>query len=111
MASRIIFGLIDIFTFNSGASFLKGLLSSVGLKFLDIYDESIDANPNNYRQYLKGHTALTDNLISKAPIGNFRTCDEITSADKDSINKFYALFTKYKVIYGTINLSDLLYCK
>lgn len=72
--------------------------------------DEIKNNPNAYRQYLKVHTQLTDDIISKIPIVSFKMCDQLDARDRDSIQKFFAIFTKHGVVNGQINIDDLLYC-
>ncbi len=71
----------------------------------------IKENPDAYRQHLKGHTSLTDELITKVPIVDFKTCGQLTEQDKDSMQKFFDIFTKHKVVEGQINVDGVLYCK
>ncbi len=73
--------------------------------------EEIKKNPDQYRPYLKGYTSLTDELITKVPMVSIKVCGQISSSDKDSIQKFYDIFTKYKVVDGKISVADVLYCK
>lgn len=83
-------------------------------KVIDIIGKAIDEiekNPDQYRQYLKGYTSLTDALISKVPIVSFKVCATMTAQDKDSIQKFFDIFTKHKVVDGKISVDDVLYCK
>ncbi len=83
-------------------------------KIIEVLGKTIDEiskNPDQYRQYLKGYTSLTDDLISKVPIVSEKVCGQITPQDKDSIQKFFDIFTKHKVVDGTISVDDVLYCK
>lgn len=83
-------------------------------KVIDIIGKAIDEiekNPDQYRQYLKGYTSLTDDLISKVPIVSFKVCATMTAQDKDSVQKFFDIFTKHKVVDGKISVDDVLYCK
>lgn len=83
-------------------------------KVIDIIGKAIDEiekNPDQYRQYLKGYTSLTDDLISKVPIVSFKVCATMTAKDKDSVQKFFDIFTKHKVVDGKISVDDVLYCK
>ena len=83
-------------------------------KVIEIFEKAIDEinkNPEEYRKYLKGYTPLTDDLISKSPIADFKICKDLDATDIDSIEKFYNIFTKHKVIDGEIDIDGLLYCK
>lgn len=83
-------------------------------KVIDIIGKAIneiEKNPDQYRQYLKGYTSLTDELISKVPIVSFKVCATMTPQDKDSVQKFFDIFTKHKVVDGKISVDDVLYCK
>lgn len=71
----------------------------------------IEKNPDAYRQHLKGHTPLSDDLIAKVPIVNFKTCSQLTEQDKDSMQKFFDIFTKHKVAEGQISVEGVLYCE
>lgn len=73
--------------------------------------DEIEKTPDQYRQYMKGYTSLTDDLISKVPIIDFRMCDAMTARDKDSVQNFFDIFTKYKVVDGKISVGDVLFCK
>jgi len=83
-------------------------------KVLDVIDRAINEvnqNPDAARQYLKNYTALTDDLIAKVPPVDFKTCGSINTQDRDSIKKFFGIFTKHKVVDGEINLDNLLDCQ
>jgi NitT/TauT family transport system substrate-binding protein len=71
--------------------------------------EEINNNPDEARPYLKGYTSLDDNLVSKAPMPIFKVSSQLTLQDKSSIQKFYDIFTKYKVVGGKINFDNLVY--
>lgn len=73
--------------------------------------DEINKNSDQYRQYLKGYTPLTDDIISKVPIVSFKTCDQFTGQDKNSIQKFFDIFTSHKVVDGKIGVETLLFCK
>lgn len=83
-------------------------------KFISILNKSIDEvnnSPVKYRQYLKGYTSLTDDLINTVPLASIKVCGQINNQDRESIQKFFDLFTKYKVVDGKMNVQDVLYCK
>lgn len=81
-------------------------------KVIEIIDKTIDeinSDPNNARQYLKGYTSLDENLVIKAPMSIFKPVNKLTSEDKESIQKFYDIFTKYKVVDGKIEFEKMMY--
>lgn len=83
-------------------------------KVIGVIKRAIDETNNNFdqnRQYLKNYTSLTEELALKVPPVNYKTCESLNEQDKDSIRKFYTIFTKYGVVNGEINLDALLYCK
>ncbi len=83
-------------------------------KVIQVFEKTIkeiNQNPNAYRKYLKGNTPLTGELITKVPLVDFKLCNDLDERDVQSIITFYSLFTKYRVIDGTINIDELLYCK
>lgn len=71
----------------------------------------IKQDQDQYRKYLKGYTSLTDDLISKVPIVDIKICDSMTNKDRESVQKFFDIFTKHKIVSGNIMVSNLLYCK
>ena len=71
----------------------------------------INSDFDQNRRYLKNYTSLTEELASKVPPVNFKICESLNEQDMDSIRKFYAIFTKYNVVKGEIDLDALLYCK
>jgi NitT/TauT family transport system substrate-binding protein len=73
--------------------------------------EEINKNPDQYRQYLKNYTSLTDQLINKVPLVTIRVCGQINVQEKNSIQKFFDIFTKNKVVDGKISVDDVLFCK
>jgi ABC-type nitrate/sulfonate/bicarbonate transport system substrate-binding protein len=81
------------------------------IEILDKTIKEINENPDAYRTYLKGHTALTDDVAQKIHLVNFKLCEDLNEKDIDSITKFYNIFTKHKVIDGQVNIDRLLYCK
>jgi NitT/TauT family transport system substrate-binding protein len=83
-------------------------------KVIEIIGRTIDEinrNPNEYRQYLKGHTALTADLVERVPVVAIKVCGQITTKDKESIQRFFDIFTKHKVVDDKMNVEDVLYCK
>lgn len=69
----------------------------------------IEENPDKYREYLKNNTSLTDDLIKRIAIVDFKMVDNLNDVDIDSIKKFFAVFKKYSVINGDINVDEMLY--
>lgn len=63
------------------------------------------------RQYLKNYTSLTEDLATKVPPVNYKTCEDLNEQDMSSIKSFYGIFTKHKVVSGEIDVNALLYCK
>lgn len=78
---------------------------------LDKAVDEINASPESSRQYLKGYTSLTDDLILKVPLVEFKNCNSLNDKDMESVRKFFAIFTNNKVIDGEINANSLMYCK
>jgi len=72
--------------------------------------KEVNENPDKYKKYLKVYTPLNDDLILKMPILYFKSCEDLNERDIEAIQKFYDIFTKWKVIDGRINPKDLLYC-
>lgn len=70
--------------------------------------KEIEANPELAKQYLKGHTALTDEIISDVPLPTFKMYNELTEKDFESVQKFYNIFTKFKVVDGNIEFKDFI---
>jgi NitT/TauT family transport system substrate-binding protein len=73
--------------------------------------EEINKDPNQYRQYFKNYTPLTEDSISKVPVVSVKVCGQISEHNKDSVQKFFDIFTKHKVVDGKISVDDVLYCK
>ncbi|MFA7302508.1 MAG: ABC transporter substrate-binding protein [Candidatus Paceibacterota bacterium] len=72
--------------------------------------DEINRNPDAYRQYLRGYTSLTDDLVAKVPIVSFKVCTQITPSDVAAIQKFFDIFTKHNVVAERIGVQDILYC-
>lgn len=71
--------------------------------------QEIATDPTSARQYLKGYTPLTDDLIAAVPLPRFVMYDHMTAADKVAVQKFYDIFTKWGVVSGNIDFHSLLY--
>jgi len=83
-------------------------------KVIDIFNRAIkeiNENPDNSRQYLKNYTSLNDDTISKVTLNIFKTCEDLTKNDINSIEKFYNIFTIYKVVDGNIDFNSSLICR
>jgi NitT/TauT family transport system substrate-binding protein len=73
-------------------------------------NSEINSNPFEARKYLKGYTALGDDLIQKVPLALIKTCGEITAKDIEGLQKFHDIFTDYNAIDGRINTNSIMYC-
>ncbi len=71
----------------------------------------INENPDDHKQYLKGYTPLPEEIIPKVPIVDFKSCKDLTTKDLEAIQKFYDIFTKHKVVEGTIDITTFLSCE
>ncbi len=71
--------------------------------------KEIRENPDQARQYLKGYTPLDDALIAQASIHKFKMYDEITNDDIAMIQKFYDIFSTYKIVDKQMDFKHLLY--
>ena len=81
-------------------------------KVLDIFERAINEineNPDAARQYLKGNTPLDDSAIAQVPISRFRMYNDLTQEDMGAVQKFYDIFSTYKVIDGKMDFGKLLY--
>jgi NitT/TauT family transport system substrate-binding protein len=73
--------------------------------------KEIDKNPEAAKPYLKGYTSLTDDLVNKVPIAIIKMCESLTEDDVNSIQKFYDIFTLYKVVDGKIDFNKISFCR
>lgn len=83
-------------------------------KFIRAIDRAIGyirEHPQESKVHLKGYTPLPDDLVQEAPVLIFKTCGELSAQDKESIAKFYEIFSRYGVVSSRIVLDDFLYCK
>lgn len=83
-------------------------------KMLAVFDRAIkeiQENPSTVNQYLKGYTALdsAENLISQAPILRFKMYNNLTGDEIVAIQKYFDVFTTYKIVDGKIDAKNLLY--
>lgn len=69
----------------------------------------INQNPDIFRQYLKGYTALDDIAIAQVPISHFKFYSDFTEDDISAVQKFYDIFSDLKVVDGKINFQNLIY--
>ncbi len=80
------------------------------IKIMQRAMKELNENPDKYRKYLKGYTPLNEDIASKVPIPNFKSCEELNETDIEAIQKFFDIFTKHKVVDGRIDPRSLLYC-
>lgn len=85
-------------------------LTRVVIAIIEKATEEVATNPDAYRQYLKGYTPLTDDVIAKVPIPSVKMCGQLTVQDKDSIQKFFDIFTKHGVVDGKMSVDNVLFC-
>ena len=81
-------------------------------KVLSIFQRAINEineNPNVARQYLKGNTPLDDSAIAQVPISRFKMYNDLTQNDINAIQKFYGIFSTYRVIDGKMDFKNLIY--
>lgn len=81
-------------------------------KVLDIFQRAIkeiNENPDAARQYLKGNTPLDDSAIAQVPISRFRMYNDLTQNDIDAVQKFYDIFSTYKIVDGKMEFDKLIY--
>lgn len=81
-------------------------------KVLDILHRSINEinqNPDSARQYLKGYTALDEVAIAQVPISRFKFYSDFTQDDISAVQKFYDIFSNFKVVDGKMDFQKLLY--
>ena len=81
-------------------------------KVLDILHRAINEinqNPDSARQYLKGYTALDDTAISQVPISRFKFYSDFTQDEINAVQKFYDIFSNFKVVDGKMDFQKLLY--
>ncbi len=79
-------------------------------KIINIIDKAIkeiEKNPDDARKYLVNYTPLDQTTINKAPISTFKMYYQINDVDKESLQKFWNLFTKYNVIDGKIDFDKI----
>lgn len=71
--------------------------------------KEIQRDRETAKQYLKGYTPLEDSIISEAPVLRFRMSDELTRNDISAMQKFYDIFSTYKVVDGPMSFENLIY--
>jgi len=79
------------------------------LRAIEKATADIKSDPKGNTQYLKGHTALTDEIINAITIIDFKMGTDLTATDKESIEKFFAIFTKHKVTDSQIDFNSMVY--
>mgnify|MGYP001557791302 CR=1 FL=1 len=81
-------------------------------KVLEVFQRAIkeiNENPDAARQYLKGNTPLDDSAIAQVPISRFRMYNALTPNDINAVQKFYDIFSSFKVVDGKMDFQKLLY--
>lgn len=81
-------------------------------KVLEVFQRAIkeiNGNPDAARQYLKGNTPLDDSAIAQVPISRFRMYNDLTPNDINAVQKFYDIFSSFKVVDGKMDFQKLLY--
>jgi NitT/TauT family transport system substrate-binding protein len=81
-------------------------------KVLDILHRAINEinqNPDSARQYLKGYTALDETAIAQVPISRFKFYSDFTQDEISAVQKFYDIFSNFKVVDGKMDFQKLLY--
>lgn len=81
------------------------------IEVLERAAKEINENPGVARQYLKGYTPLTEDLILKTPVPVYKFCQNLDEKDMESIQNFLDIFTTYGAIQDRINPNSILYCK
>ncbi len=82
-------------------------------KVLAVFDRAmkeIMQNPDEARKYLVGYTALTSDIAGKVPVQTFKSCGELDTKDLEAIGKFYAIYSKHKVVDKPLDFGSLSYC-
>lgn len=83
----------------------------VAKKVLAVIDRAIteiNQNPDAARQYLKGYTALNDATIAQVPILRFKMSAAFQSSDLVAVQKFYDIFSEFKVVDGQIDFGKMI---
>ena len=70
--------------------------------------DEINTDPDLVRKYLGKYTSINDNLAANVPLCTFKMYNNFTASDLDSLQKFYDIFTQYKVVDGKINARGFL---
>ena len=97
-------GIINVDFLNKNPDLAKKVLS-----ILDRANKEMRTNPDESRTHLKGYTPLTDDLLTKVPMPQIKMWNEIDENDIKSIQDFYAIFYKNKVVEKPLDFKSLLY--
>ncbi len=97
-------GIINVDFMNKNPELAKKVLA-----ILDRANKEAIANPDEARQHLKGYTALTDDLLTKVTLPQIKMWYEIGDSDIKSIQDFYQIFYKNKVVEKPLDFKSLLY--
>lgn len=102
--------------FYSGVGVIRkdfvGEHPEVAKKVLDVFDRAIaeiNDNPDAARQYLKGYTALDDDMIKIVPISRFRMYNNLDENDIDATQTFFDIFTTQDIVKEPLYFRKLLY--
>lgn len=79
------------------------------IQILDKANKEIRDNPQEARKHLVGYTSLTGDLVNKVNLPIIKMWNEITEDDITSIQDFYAIFYKNKVVEKPLNFKALMY--
>ena len=82
-------------------------------KMIEVINKAIleiNADPQAAKQYLKGYTPLEDSTIYSSPVPLMKSCESLTDQDREALQRFYDLFSRYKVVDGDLPVEPLLYC-
>lgn len=97
-------GIINVDFLNKNPELAKKVLS-----ILDRANKEARENPTEARRYLKGYTSLTDDLLQKVTMPQIKMWSEIDEKDIASIQAFYEIFYKNKVVEKSLDFKSLLY--
>lgn len=84
----------------------------VAQKVLEVFGRAvaeINDNPDAARQYLKGYTALDDDMIKIVPISRFRMYSALDENDITATQTFLDIFTTRNIVKEHLDFRKLLY--
>ena len=84
-------------------------LASKAIAVFDRAIQDIKEDPDDARQFLKGYTALTDELIQEVPLPVWKMHDEFEQPDIDALQDFFDIFFHFGVIEERVTVQELLY--